>query len=250
MPKKKNDYFGEREERAVVDLINAKTWAEKSRIYKKYLEKPFRIMKESILRRWPIHMGSYEMDEVENDAESHLIENINRFNPDLITKSGKKTKAYSYCQTIIRNYYRDHSKKTHKDKKVNLPYHDYSDDIENHNDLKYEIENDKNSEKIPELIQCVIDEMKETIDRGGLTKNELIVGEAVINIFQNWDVLFMENTPQGKYEKNVTNKFQKNKVLLYLKEYTRLSTKEIRDALNIYKTLYFVIKEDFLSEDD
>jgi len=92
--------------------------------------------------------------------------------------------------------------------------------------------------------------MEETIERGGLNQNELIVGEAVINIFKFWDLLFMENTPQGRYEKNVTNKFQKNKVLLYLKEYTRLSTKEIRDALNIYKTLYFVVKEDFLSDDN
>ncbi len=246
--KKKKNYFGKIEEQAVVDLINAETWEEKSRIYKKYLEEPFKIMKESILRRWPIHMGPYEMDEVENDAESHLIENINRFNPNLITKSGKKTKAYSYCQTIIRNFYRDHGKKTYLDKKTNLSLQDYSDEIQNKNEYSYEIDYNKDDE-ISDFIKHIIKEIENLMDKGDLKHNELIVGEAIINILKNWDILFMENSPSGRYDKTITNKFQKGKIFLYIKEYTRLSTKEIRDSLKVYKTLYFIKKNSFLSEE-
>jgi hypothetical protein len=166
----------------------------------------------------------------------------------MITKSGKKTRAYSYCQTIIRNYYRDHGKKTYLDKKVNLPYHDYSEEIQNDNQFSYEMDYNQNDEII-KLINLIVCEIQKTIDKGNLKDNEIAVGEAIINILQNWDWLFMENSPSGRYDKVVTNKFQKSKIFLYLKEYTRLSSKEIREALKVYKTLYFSKKTDFFSEE-
>jgi hypothetical protein len=248
MSKKKNYYFGKEEEEAVVKFINEEDWDKKNKIFDKYLREPFRIMKEAILRKYPIHIGNYEMEEVESDALSHLIEQINKFNPDMITKSGKKTRAYSYCQTIIRNYYRDHGKKTYLDKKVNLPYHDYSEEIQNDNQFSYEMDYNQNDEII-KLINLIVCEIQKTIDKGNLKDNEIAVGEAIINILQNWDWLFMENSPSGRYDKVVTNKFQKSKIFLYLKEYTRLSSKEIREALKVYKTLYFSKKTDFFSEE-
>ncbi len=248
MPKKKKIYFGKKQEKAVVEFINAKTREEKNKIFNEYLKEPFRIMKEAILRKYPIHVGNYEMEEVESDALSHLIENIDKFNPNMITKSGKPTKAYSYCQTIIRNYYRDHGKKTYLDKKTNLPFHDYSEEIQNNQKYSYDIE-ETNNDNTSHIINIIVEEMEEIIEKGELKKNEIIVGDAVINVLKNWDYLFMENTPDGKYNKSITNKFQKNKILLYIKEYTRLSTKEIRDALKIFKNLYFIKKNDFYDND-
>ena len=58
-------YFGEREEKAVLDYINSDSQEEKNRIYNEILIEPFRKMKESILRRYPIHIGNYDMEEVE-----------------------------------------------------------------------------------------------------------------------------------------------------------------------------------------
>jgi len=249
MPKKKKPYFGKREEQAVIDFINSNCPEEQNRIFNEYLREPFRIMKEAILRKYPIHVGNYEMEEVEADALSHLIEQIHKFNPYMITKSGKPTKAYSYCQTIIRNYYRDHGKKTYSEKKTNLPYYDHSDDIQNNPEHSYEINNEEESSPINDLINVVVGEMEELIDSGTLKKNEELVGEAVVNIFKNWETLFLENTPHGRYNKSITNKFQKNKILLYIKEYTRLTTKEIRESLKVFKTLYFIKKEDFFDED-
>ena len=115
-------YFAEREEKAVLDYINSNSLEEKNRIYNEILIEPFRKMIQSILRRYPIHIGNYDMDEVESNALTHLIEHMVKFNPDKITKSGNKTKAFSYCQTIIRNYYKDHSKKSYTEKKINLSF--------------------------------------------------------------------------------------------------------------------------------
>lgn len=58
----------------------------------------------------------------------------------------------------------------------------------------------------------------------------------------------MEDSPEGKYNKKVTNKFQKNKILLFLKEQTGLTTKEIRIAIKPFKEIYFFEKMDYLNE--
>ena len=96
-------YFAKREEQAVIDYINSNSSEEKNRIYNEILIEPFRKMIQSILRRYPIHIGNYSMEEVEENALTHLIEHMVKFDPNKITKKGIKTKAYSYCQTIIRN---------------------------------------------------------------------------------------------------------------------------------------------------
>ena len=92
--------------------------------------------------------------------------------------------------------------------------------------------------------------MREKIEEDkSLKKNEIIVGEAIIHVLSNWHVLFLEESPEGKYNKKVTNNFAKNKILLYLKEQTKLSTKEIRMSMKPYKEIYNVEKTMFYNED-
>ena len=55
-------YFEEREEKAVIEYILSDSLEEKNRIYNEILLKPFNIMKETILRRYPIHIGNYDMN--------------------------------------------------------------------------------------------------------------------------------------------------------------------------------------------
>jgi len=241
-------YFAEREEQAVIDYINSDSFDEKNRIYNEILIEPFRKMIQSILRRYPIHIGNYDMEEVESNALTHLIEHMVKFNPDKITKSGNKTKAFSYCQTIIRNYYKDHSKKSYTEKKINLSFDDYVDEINQNIEYTYEMEVD-NHEQLEKLIQTVINKIEDKIDNDPvMKKNEIIVGDAIANVLKNWHVLFLEDTHEGKYNKRVSNKFAKNKILLFLKEQTGLSTKEIRIAIKPFKEIYFIEKVDYLDD--
>lgn len=241
-------YFGEREEQAVVDYINSDSQKEKNRIYDEILIEPFRKMIQSILRKYPIHIGNYSMDEVESDALKHLIEHMVKYNPNKITKSGQKTKAFSYCQTIVRNYYKDHSKKTYNEKKVILPYDDFVDEIQKNDDYIYEMELNE-QEQIEELINIVIEKIEDKINNDeNIKTNEVIVGDAIVNVLKNWHILFMEETPDGKYDKKITNKFAKNKILFLLKEQTGLSTKEIRLGIKPFKEIYFLEKTDYFSD--
>jgi len=241
-------YFAEREEKAVLDYINSNSLEEKNRIYNQILIEPFRKMIQSILRRYPIHIGNYDMEEVEANALTHLIEHMVKFNPNKITKSGNKTKAFSYCQTIIRNYYKDHSKKSYTEKKINLSFDDYIDEINENIEYSYEIEMES-QHQLEKLIATVILKIEDKINNDQTMKrNEVIVGDAIANVLKNWQVLFMEDTPEGKYNKRITNKFAKNKILLYLKEQTGLSTKEIRIGIKPFKEIYFLEKIDYLDD--
>lgn len=289
---KNTRYFDEREEQAVIDYILSSDADEKNRIYNEILLEPFRKMKQSILRRYPIHIGNYDMDEVESNALTHLIEHMIKYRPYIIEyqdlegenpekwikmdnnyrfffiEDAKKafaklvqsnitgeyryriitSKAFSYCQTIIRNYYKDHSKKSYIEKKVNLSYDDFIDEIEQNEEYVYEM-NVNGEEKLEVLINTVVNKIDNIIDSdSGLKRNEIIVGEAISNILKNWHVLFLEDSPMGQYNKRVTNKFAKNKILFFLKEQTSLSTKEIRIAIKPFKEIYFLEKEDYLDD--
>ena len=248
--KRKNPYFAEREEKAVVDYINTSSVDERHKIYNDILREPFRKMIESILRRYPIYIGNYDIHEVEANALSHLIEQMVKFNPNRITKSGKPAKAFSYCQTIVRNFYRDHSKKSYGETKTILSFDDYSSEIINNSNYIYEIDNDNKSD-LEELIEIVVGNIRERLDEDlSLKKNEIIVGEAIINVLNNWDILFLEESPEGKINKKITNKYQKNKILRLLQEQTRLTTKEIRMSMKPFKEIYYLQKDEYYNNDE
>ena len=256
MPRKKKKdgetskyYFGEREEGAVVDYINSTSFEERNKIYVNILEKPFRRMVESILRRYPIHIGNYETEDIEMYAISHLVEQMVKFKPERITKSGNKAKAFSYCQTIVRNFFKDHGKRSYTEKIQNLAFEDYHEEIEKNADYSYHMDYNENIE-LQELIEKIVGSLREKIDTDKtLKKNEIIVGEAIINVMANWNILFLEDSNYGKYTRKVSNNFTKNKILLFLKEQTNLSTKEIRSSMKQYRELYFLEKTMFFTED-
>ena len=242
-------YFGNKEEQALLDYIDTDSVEERHRIYNEILKEPFRKMTESILRRYNTHIGNYDIYEVEANALSHLVEQMVKFNRNKITKNGQKAKAFSYCQTIVRNYYKDHSKRSDKEKKTILSWDDYSSDVMNRDEFLYEIDIEKSDIEI--LMDKIVKSMRERIDTDHtLKKNEIIVGEAIIEVLINWHILFMEDSPDGNVTKKITNKYQKNKILQLLKEQTRLTTKEIRISMKPYKEIYFLEKKTFYNNDE
>lgn len=245
-----NYYFGDKEEEMFLLFVNSEDKHERDLLYNKWLKKPFQKMVESILRKYPIHIGNYDIKEVEENGLSHLIEHMGKFDPTRLNKEGKKVKAFSYCQTIVRNYFRDHGKRSYAEKTSNLSYDDFSSEIENMKEYTYEMDI-SNDLEMKELMDSLIIKLKEKlVEDKSLRKNEIIVGEAIINVLECWDVLFLEETRHGKYNKRVTNNYTKNKILLLLKEQTRLSTKDIRASMKQFKELYFINKRFFFSEED
>jgi len=76
-------------------------------------------------------------------------------------------------------------------------------------------------------------ELKEYIELESLNENEKKLGYALVDLFDNYETIFSSAD---------NNKFNKNVILLFLREMTNLSTKEIRSSIKKFKKLYLVIQ--------
>ena len=71
--------------------------------------------------------------------------------------------------------------------------------------------------------------MEEFMESEELSENEQKLGYALLEIFGNFEKIFQIGDG---------NKFNKNLILLSLREMTNLSTKEIRGSMKRYKVMY------------
>jgi hypothetical protein len=216
------NYFDVREETAVVMFLKAETMKERNEIYNEFLKKPIEKMVSSIIRRYKLYRKDMSFDEILNDTHSFLITKSDKFIPD------KNKKAYSYFGTICKNYLMGQIIKDQKDTNRKVSYEDISSSLEERPDLVYYIENDVvESDKI---IIDYIEQLKTFITTSTLNENEVKLGYALLELFENYDSIFVGND---------NKKFNKNLVLMSIREMTNLSTKEIRLSIKKYKKLYF-----------
>ena len=231
MPRKRTQkiYFGEPQEKAVVSYLESTDETEKNKIFNEYLREPLIIMVESIIRRYKLYRKDFDYNDVHTDTMSFLITKINKFDHT------KNHKAYSYFGTICKNYLMGTIQKDTKETNRSVSYDDISSDLEDRPDLSYTID-DEVLDYRNIIIKLTIT-LEEFVDTQELTENERKLGYALLEIFNNFEKIFQNG--EG-------NKFNKNLILLSLREMTSLSTKEIRISLKRYKKIYDGILVGFL----
>ena len=218
---KKNNYFDVREEEAVKAYLIAETKIEKDLIYNEFLKYPLEKMIESIIRRYKLYRKDMDYNDVHTDAHSFLMTKVDKFKP------AKNKKAYSYFGTICKNYLMGQILKDQKETNRKVSYEDISSALENRPDMVYYLEFEKiDAEKI---IDKFLIDLKDYVMNSQLQENESKLGYALIELFDDYGNIFIGND---------NNKFNKNIVLLTLREMTNLNTKEIRTYLKKYKSLY------------
>jgi hypothetical protein len=227
-PKQAN-YFDVREEMAVIRFLSADTFEEKNQIYNDYLRKPLDKMISSIIRRYKLYRKDMDFNEIHVDTHSFLMTKIDKFKP------AKEKKAYSYFGTICKNYLMGQIIKDQKDMNRKISYEDISTDLENNPDFSYSIENDSLDSEM--IIKNFVSQIEALMDDKTLNENELKLGHALYEIFQNYDDIFIGTS---------NNKFNKNIILLSLREMTNLSTKEIRSSMKKYKVIYYGLVQGML----
>jgi hypothetical protein len=231
MPRKRTQkiYFGEAQEQAVVRYLESESEDERNKIFNEYLREPLVIMVESIIRRYKLYRKDFDYADVHTDTMSFLITKINKFDHT------KNHKAYSYFGTICKNYLMGAIQKDTKETNRSVSYDDISSDLESRPDLSYSIDDDVLDYRNV-IIKLTIS-LEEFVEREELTDNEKKLGYALLEIFNNFEKIFQNG--EG-------NKFNKNLILLSLREMTSLSTKEIRISLKKYKKMYDGILAGFL----
>jgi hypothetical protein len=231
MPRKRTQkiYFGEDQEKAVVSYLESVDETERNKIFNEYLREPLIIMVESIIRRYKLYRKDMEFEEIHTDTMSFLITKINKFDHT------KNHKAYSYFGTICKNYLMGAIQKDTKEQNRQVSYDDISSDIEDSPELSYVI--DEHVIDYGSVIVKLTISLEEFIENEDLTENEQKLGYALLEIFSNFDKIFQVGDG---------NKFNKNLILLSLREMTSLSTKEIRISLKRFKKMYDGILGGFL----
>jgi hypothetical protein len=232
MPRKRTQkmYFGEEQEQAVVRYLESENEEEKNKIFNEYLREPLKIMVESIIRRYKLYRKDYEFEEIHTDTMSFLMTKISKFD------TTKNYKAYSYFGTICKNYLMGTIQKDQKEMNRSVSYEDISTRLEDRADLSYIIDEEIIDYK--DVVNKLTVELEKFVDEEDLNENEQKLGYALIEVFGNFDKVFQVGDG---------NKFNKNLILLSLREMTSLSTKEIRVAMKKYKKLYEVLKMGFIN---
>jgi hypothetical protein len=216
------NYFDVREELAVVRFLQTECHHERNKIYNEFLRKPLDKMISSIIRRYKLYRKDMDFEEIHIDTHSFLITKIDKFRPS------KEKKAYSYFGTICKNYLMGQIIKDQKEMNRKISYEDISTSLENDEEFAYYIENDGlDREKV---IHYFLIKLEYFIKNENLNENEIKLGQALYDLFDNYENIFVGND---------NNKFNKNIILLSLREMTNLSTKEIRGSIKKYKTIYF-----------
>jgi hypothetical protein len=229
-PRTQKIYFGEDQEKAVVNYLESTDEAEKNKIFNEYLREPLIIMVESIIRRYKLYRKDMEFEEIHTDTMSFLITKINKFDHT------KNTKAYSYFGTICKNYLMGAIQKDTKEQNRQISYDDISSDFEDDPKLSFVI--DEHVIDYASVITKLTIDLENFVEKEkNLSDNERKLGYALLEIFSNFDKIFQVGDG---------NKFNKNLILLSLREMTSLSTKEIRVSLKRYKKLYDGILGGFL----
>jgi hypothetical protein len=218
------NYFGVQEESAVINFLNTDSLEERNKIYNEFLKKPIDKMISSIIRRYKLYRKDMDFTEIHIDTHSFLITKIDKFKPS------KEKKAYSYFGTICKNYLMGQIIKDYKESIKKVSYEDISSDLENREEFSYEIDNEIFDTQ--KLINKFCDELTLFISNEDLNDNEKKLGIAIHEIFKNYHNIFVGTN---------NNKFNKNLILLSLREMTNLSTKEIRSSIKKYKELYFIV---------
>jgi hypothetical protein len=231
MPRKRTQkiYFGDAQEQAVIRYLESDSETEKNKIFNEYLRDPLIIMVESIIRRYKLYRKDLDFQEIHTDTMSFLITKINKFDHT------KNHKAYSYFGTICKNYLMGAIQRDNKDNNRSVSYEDISSDIEDNVELSYVID-DYQIDYRDVIIKLVID-LEEFMENEELTENEKKLGYSLLEIFNNFDKIFQIGNG---------NKFNKNLILLSIREMTSLSTKEIRISMKKFKKMYDGIMKTFL----
>ena len=218
------NYFDVAEEAAVRRYLTAETFEEKNAIYNEFLRGPLDKMISSIIRRYKLYRKDMNFTDIHTDTHSFLMTKVDKFKPS------KEKKAYSYFGTICKNYLMGQIIKDQKDTNRKISYEDISSSLEQRPDMVYYMELEKT--ETDDIIQGFLSELRHYVDNEPLTENEKKLGISLLELFENYKTIFLGTD---------NNKFNKNIILLSIREMTNLSTKEIRTAMKRFKKLYYVV---------
>lgn len=240
MKKKKNEdgtkktdplklYFNSDTQHAIVTFQASDSKQEKDKIYINDIMPAFEKLVENLINIHKFTGLHDSFDDLKNDCVNFLFETIGKFD------AARGTNAFSYFNVVAKNWLiiktKQKSQKTKKnvsmDDPSQLTAHEQSiiDDYHSLPSQEYLLENFNSSEETLKVLYGVRERVK--------TENELICINSIITIFENIDEIDLLN---------------KNAILLYMRELSGFSPKQLTTTMQTIKKYYKKIKIDSLED--
>lgn len=200
---------------------------EKGKIYEVFLEAPLDKMAESIINKYKLYSHFDNFETLKLDVLSDLHTKLHKFD----TSRGKK--AYSYFGTIMKNYAIGRRMKEQKNIERESSYEAQQEYFKENEKYSYSIEKEDSEMKeyfynFREILRKDLEKNEKEEDKR-FKDNESLLGYSILKILDNWETSFESN---GK-------KFDKNHILLSLRNITGMDTGSIRKSMKKIKELYF-----------
>jgi hypothetical protein len=253
--KQPNHYWTEETEKAVIAYIETQEKGLKNEIYTKYLHETINKLIDGLIQKYASgnkrHIGHCGLEELRARMYLQVFNSIEGFDKNLVGKNGTPVRAYSYLGTIANNFLKNHSKTSYKleSKNDNIEAYNTSYLDEQIKEEHYKTRDPDEVDAIDLIIEHTIEALKKEVKTNiTLKEMDIKIANAIVVILENFDYYFsepsendtpLEYTKRGKIKKiKYSNNYAKNKVFFILKDITGLETKDIKQALTKFKTLY------------
>ena len=216
-------YFNSDTQTAIVKFQTVTNKRERDKVYVDEILPAFEKLVENLIN---IHKfaGLYDSyEDLKNDCVNFLFETINKFD------ANRGTNAFSYFNVVAKNWLIIKTKQKSQKTKKNVSLDDLS-SLTNHEKNIIEEYNVIPSQDITledlfssDSISTVLYEIREKVK----TENELMCINSIITIFENIDEIDLLN---------------KNAILLYMRELSGLSPKQLTTTMQAVKKYYRRLK--------
>ena len=209
MAKKKNYYFTQETEDAIIRYNSEEDPAVRNEIYSKEIDYPFDKLAENIIHTFKFYYFDVSPDEVKHEVVSFLVMNIHKF------KEGKG-KAFSYFSVVAKNYLILNNNANYKKYKT---HHDLVVLDSKKNARKALAEKEANEDNRL-FVELLVKYWEVHIYKVFSKEREIAVADAIIELFRR----------SGTIEN-----FNKKALYILIREMTGIRTQYITKVINIMK---------------
>ncbi len=216
--KKGKQYFTKVREEAILDYTRSENQEERNEIYRYIIQPVFVEMINKIVFTYKF-TNLPNVDSLKNECEIHLITVLSNFDPS------KGSKAFSYFSVITKNWFIAKVKKTAIRLKREANYDEISKRVEMDKLAIYNPYDEKREKR--EFLEHLWGEIRKW-EKQNLKENEKKVLEAIKILFKDAESIEI---------------FNKKAIYLYIREITKLNTKQVLNNLNRFRSEYSNFKK-------
>ncbi len=217
--KRKNYYFTDITEKAIIRYNNEERPVMRNRIYNDHIKDAFDKLCENIIHTFKFYYFDVSSEEVKNEVVSFLVMNMHKYTEG-------KGKAFSYFSIVAKNYLILHNNNNYKKMKT----HDKIDVMDWDRSIQTEISQKNTDQEFSEFVQQMLEYWDNNINVIFRRQKDVRVADAVLHIF--------------RIKGNIEN-FNKKALYILIREMTQSNTQHITRVINVMKKYQKGIYKEF-----